>query len=189
MVRHRKAGEEVIMLKEEQEYLDYIANHVFNVQMAYFIFSGELKKGLNIDDVKMNCRIYTHDASKYSLEEFYAYRKYFYSVNKLERDKLAFQQAWEHHYCCNDHYPHYWVVNKEALKDRKNIIAKDMIDEAIAEMLCDWIGMSIAKSTSIVEWYSQADEKELFSNNTKAKVDDIMSKDWVKDIHRYSFDR
>ena len=177
------------MLREEQEYLDYIANHVFNVQMAYFTFADKLREDLNIDDVKMNLRIFSHDVSKYSDEEFYAYRKYFYPINIQEKDEAAFNKAWEHHYTYNDHHPHYWVVNKEALINRKNIIANDMTDEAIAEMICDWIAMSVAKGTSMVKWYSNANEKELFSSNTKKKVDNIMNKVWVQDVHKYTFDQ
>lgn len=94
-----------ILIKiKEKEYKKYIKNHKINIIRAFYELTNckELQNYfLNnyalID--KLYQRILNHDNSKYSKEEFDAYRKQYHPINKQEKNlnKMAFEQAWLHH--------------------------------------------------------------------------------------------
>lgn len=175
---------------KKQEYVNYIDDHVRNVQKAfrdYFIpfLTNENKfvsDVLSYEDFieaisNVSEQIKEHDASKYYDVEFDGYRAYFHPtiIEKSMDDeyqkwiKEKFDESWKHHYENNCHHVQFWV-NFET-----NEIS-DMSLPAIIEMLCDWIGMSMHFKTSTREWYeNKADtEKSLMTSNTKEIVEEIL---------------
>lgn len=175
---------------KEQEYLEYIKNHVDKVNKAYYnvfvpmiekigkeinfksIFNEEFINAIN--DAKENIEI--HDQSKYDDEEFRYYRIRFYPTTKekveLEKSEnfKAMQddfkdKAWRHHYKSNPHHSKYWV-------DEVTGVISDMYLKYIIEMICDWMSFG----DDIKVWYSNKakDEKASMSTRTKEIVDEIL---------------
>ncbi len=173
------------MTKQERMYCDYIENHVNNVYRAYQLIGDILHEDLDFDDLSLVKRVNTHDTSKWSEDEFEAYRQNFYPSERERTDEDMFEKAWQHHYKNNDHHPEHYVFNYAFLNGEIKQLAKEMPDEAIAEMFCDWTAMSLNFKTSLKKWYDRAmkDGKFVFNEKTLEKVDRIMSKEWVKDIH------
>lgn len=159
-----------LIKQKENEYRTYIEEHVDNVQKAY----NKLYKIIlrQTDDknawmknaiLKLSRYIEYHDNSKYSTEEFNAYRRKFYPINdseKTEKVDKDFQIAWQHHYMINPHHPLYWV---------KDGVAKNMSNDAILEMACDLIAMGMKFNNNPLDWFLQhADENE-FNMSPKSK--------------------
>ena len=65
-----------------------------------------------------------------------------------------FDKAWMHHIKYNDHHPEHWIQWSE-LQKRNIFMAMD--DAALAEMLLDWIAMSMARNQSVYEWWTTSD--------------------------------
>ena len=174
--------------KKEEEYLEYIKEHIKNVIDCYNNYMIPLLDETNIssevsdEDIKDAIKdlgeiIETHDTSKFTDAEFGGYRaKYYPTYQEQIQDndykrKIDdwYQECWEHHYKTNDHHPMYWV-NEELLEP------VDMSLRAIIEMLCDWEAVSLYQGTSTVDWYKNyaEDEKKAMSLNTKAIVEDLL---------------
>lgn len=150
--------------KKNNEYIQYIKEHIENVNRAFNEVVPKWKeKGmisdLEIEDLKE--RVSNHDKSKWSEEEFSAYRAYFYSVNEEEKtlSKNAFEEAWKHHYTVNDHHPEYWNLNP-------------MSKLAILEMILDWQGMryKFGGGTAKNYYENNKDEKQKEINNESIKI-------------------
>ena len=175
--------------KKDEEYMSYIIAHVNNVKLAYSNFfvplldvmtlsrkigDSELKDAI----LAAKDNIETHDASKYSEEEFDAYRsKWYPTLDETNNDELQkiidekSEQAWIHHYRNNPHHPGYW--NDPLITDTPT---KDIPLTNIIEMICDWIGMSKGNIDNMKNWYeTKADkEKKMFTDNTKELVEEII---------------
>lgn len=106
---------------------EYIKEHKDNVLKAY--------RWIVKDTPELDRQILSHDDSKYSVEEYYAYDLYFYGSFKNE--------AWNHHIHNNPHHWQYWVI--------------PMPLNYIIEMICDWWSFSFRKGdlTEIFDWYSE----------------------------------
>ena len=174
-----------------QEYLDYINEHIQNVVLMfnrdfYPFLANEDKiipnEYFNKDEFKaaieeLAGEINNHDASKYSEEEFSAYRRHFHptKAEEAEEDQQTqrdeFEAAWEHHYTSNPHHPQYWL-NKDTG------VSTDMSLRAIIEMICDWNAMSYKFHQNTIDWYeSKADkEKKAMTDRTKAITEFILYK-------------
>lgn len=126
------------VIKEEQNYIAYIDEHVENVRVAYEkLFKGkDFILPLEVENVtkelysKMDSEriinevegyIKCHDNSKYSDEEFYGYRRKYNATEaeKKEQDPYVLKQvdeeaeaAWRHHYIVNTHHPKFWAFCK-----------------------------------------------------------------------------
>ena len=89
-------------------------------------------------------RIKNHDNSKWSNDEFDAYRRHFHSVSDKEKEDSEedFKKALNHHYMVNDHHPEYW----------KNT---DMPNIAIAELICDWEAMGRKFGGNPLEYFEK----------------------------------
>lgn len=178
--------------KKEEEYMNYIKEHVCNVYNAFNnLFLSRLNQfEINseyftleslyqaIEDLNKG-RIQDHDLSKYSEEEFEPYRAKYYPTEK-ERSGLTDEAkslveknadiAWQHHYRTNPHHPKYWID-----KETGNPIDMDLI--SIIEMICDWEAMSIKFGGSTLDWYNtKADEeKKAMTDRTKNIVEELLN--------------
>ena len=146
---------------KEKEYMAYIDEHISNVQNAYLKYGETLCKLLNISPFDLFEKVAIHDQSKYSEEEFDAYRNYFYPCTDEKRNKEEFDIAWKHHYENNPHHPEYWK-------------GKDMCNIAIAEMLLDWEAMSVKFHGNTYDYYLKERDNKGFSDNTKHILDKIV---------------
>jgi len=167
------------------EYKKYIQTHVNNVIWAYNNYFKPLEEE-NIDStyftphdlkialINLDKSITNHDKSKYSIEEFDAYRRHFYPTDdeKAEagfstKDKNDFEKAWTHHWKNNPHHPQYW---------QSNGVNHNMPLNYIIEMLCDWIAMGIYFHSSTRDWYENSADKEksYMSENTKKVVEEFL---------------
>lgn len=182
-----------VMEMEEKNY-NYIQEHIENVKKAYneyFVGKTILISLVSEEELDLAIRsianeIVDHDKSKFSDEEFYAYRKKYYPTagesKKLETDEVyadlveqEYQKAWKHHFTTNDHHPKYWkVINGEF--DKSNT-PTDMSLGAIIHMICDWQAMSYKFGGTVLEWYNTKadDEKSYMSERTRSITEEIMS--------------
>jgi hypothetical protein len=123
---------------------------------------------------------FIHDLSKFSKQEFDAYRRNHYPVSDEEQKASEddYLKAWDHHKSVNPHHPYFWTQSG---------IIEDMPLQYIFEMLCDWAAVSQhmaedhGSKDSLVDWYDKSakDEKALFSDRTRKAVDF-----WVDEIFR-----
>lgn len=157
--------------KKMEEYAKYIDDHIERVQIAYAnLISINPQLLRKICEDYMDCKNYdnydallkrvqyniiNHDKSKYSDEEFLAYRKNFYPVDDREKEenKKDFEKAWKHHYENNTHHWEYW--KKKDAKTNKDTDYNKMSLIAMLEMICDWMAMSSKFNNTVIEWYSK----------------------------------
>lgn len=174
--------------KKQEEYTEYIKNHILNVQKAFLRYFVPLLERTNIstlisDEELKNAieiastTIQYHDNSKWSDDEFDGYRMKYYPTVKEKADpdfqKLAdekFEKAWESHYKHNWHHPKYWVKEDGSIEDMKL--------EAIIDMICDWRSFSISKNNpnEVLEWYENEafDEKKNMTDRTREIVEELL---------------
>lgn len=183
-----EAGESIEKNKKQQEYLDYINNHINAVKQAFNEFFLPLLGKDHICDKlsdeifkdairKAQVNIEEHDASKFGDEEFDGYREKYYPTSKEKSDpefeskaKERSEVAWVHHYTNNAHHPKYWHDNESG-------IISDMSLEYIIEMICDWKSFSVVNPNDDVhEWYNTkaVHEKEDMSDKTKEIAEYIL---------------
>lgn len=174
--------------QKEQEYLDYINNHIRLVKKAFALYFAPLffKSciSLIISDYDLKVAIQdvakiinNHDASKFSDSEFDGYRAYYYptSLEKTGDEEYKhnveerYEECWKHHYQTNVHHPMHWV-------DQETKIPRDMSLPAIIEMICDWESMALMFNSDTIKWYETKaeDEKKCMSANTKEIVEELL---------------
>lgn len=183
--------EEVIQM--EEVCLNYIKEHIANVQKAYYEFF--YNKPIYIDGIgedefrsyinSIKDAIENHDSSKFTDLEFYAYRRE-YNPTEYERKQMEndpdfkalvdeeYDKAWEHHLMNNDHHPKFWKV-KDGIYSENNE-PKDMTLGAIIHMICDWEAMSMYYGTNTLDWYlnNAKEEKSDMTEETRKIVEQIL---------------
>jgi hypothetical protein len=144
-------------------YKKYIKEHRTNVKLAW----NELINWIdfiNYEDWKaVNDLIRAHDKSKYSKEEFEAYRNFFFFE---DGDKKAFTYAWNHHQKTNPHHWQYWLMYKDG-----KTIALEMPFKYVIEMFCDWLAMSIKFDNLPSKWYNENKDNMLLHEKTLEVVE------------------
>jgi len=151
-------------------YCEYIIQHKDNIKKAFNKYGNTLCKQLKIDYFKLKKIIEAHDISKLDEEEYEAYRQYYYPKNNETPNKKLFYIGWLHHQNHNKHHPEYWT-----LRDNKKIIALDMDNYSIAEMLLDWYAVGMDKESNTYDWYMNNKDTLVFSKKTRAKVNDLIN--------------
>lgn len=149
---------------KEDEYTEYIDNHISNVKKAFKKYVSKI----NDDFIKTHLeeledRINHHDESKFSDEEFEAYRANYYPISDEEKsnNEANFQAAWFHHYNNNPHHYQYWLDSNCKLDYDK--YDSDKVKLSYIEMLCDQLAMSMYFNNRADEWYlSNKDNMTLF---------------------------
>lgn len=142
-------------MNKDQEYKDYIDEHISNVKQVWEDLQLFLMGQWSIrkDTIKkIDYFISHHDKTKYSSEEFQGYRQWFYPVDEIPKNKKSFDDAWNHHQKFNPHHWQYWLMWKPEGTKPLNM---DL--HFIIEMLCDWTAMS----------YKFGDTPEIFYNKNK----------------------
>lgn len=146
----------VLKQGKEVENRAYIEEHINKVKKAWIIMKGKSDILNYINDISHNrvtidiidSFIDKHDLSKYSEEEFDAYRKNFFPIDKAEKkeNEADFKLALQHHYDNNRHHWQYW--------SERNLI-NEMPLECVIEMLCDHIAMGMKFGNTALEYYEK----------------------------------
>jgi hypothetical protein len=115
----------------------------YMVRHKWYVFKECLAEELWVEAI-------THDLSKFLPWEWSAYAEYFYGDGKNVNE---FNVAWKHHQWKNPHHWQHWVL----FEDSGEIIAMDMPERKIREMICDWRGggRAITGKDNTEEWYME----------------------------------
>lgn len=120
-----------------QEYKDYIEEHKSNVAESWCrikkLFYPNTLVFWDISECFMEGLIEKHDISKYTEEEFEAYRQKFHPNEGEIVNEELFEKAWQHHLSENMH--HWQSMQKDEWKSMFTI-------EYTMEMICDWLAMA-----------------------------------------------
>lgn len=151
---YNESSQPLPISEKVKEYEEYIKEHIQNVRNSYNDRKSKIQLVLGLsegDMQELENRIKNHDNSKWSNDEFDAYRRHFHSVSDKEKEDSEedFKKALNHHYMVNDHHPEYW----------KNT---DMPNIAIAELICDWEAMGRKFGGNPLEYFEK--------NKTKLKA-------------------
>lgn len=183
-------------IRKEQEYLEYIKEHIGFVKKAFVMYFAPLMDKSCISNMLSDTQIKqaiidlakvidTHDASKFSDAEFDGYRMKYYPTKKEEVDpdfpallEKRYDECWKHHYQTNWHHPEYWY-NFETKE------AKDMELVAIIEMICDWEAMSLKFGGTAMDWWeNKPDGKEEKEKIMSSNTIDILNELLYNVIHK-----
>jgi len=102
-------------------------------------------------------RLLTHDLSKLRQDEFLPYWEHFLKGGKGPRSDRAFERAWKLHVNRNDHHWQHWLP----LSGSRWQCAHYAPDEAICEMVVDWLAASRVYSGAVPtsrddwRWYQE----------------------------------
>lgn len=187
-------------ISKNQEYLDYIKEHINNVKLVYEKLFGsgrviKLPEGISSVDFKnavhaAGIEIAFHDSSKFSEDEFDAYRRHFHRTDdeilmddtnpaSAQEAEYNFQKAWEHHYMNNNHHPQWWCYHDATgVRTAERVDPIPMSLDAIIHMICDWSAMSLKfdHTYSPLSWYATADKEKSFMHpETKRIVEELLN--------------
>nr|DAZ19823.1 MAG TPA: hypothetical protein [Caudoviricetes sp.] len=159
-----------------KEYDKYIKEHKVAVMKAYTWLLDNYDDVLKISKYpNLKANLLNHDTSKYSDEEYDAYDKYFYGGNRSYAVVEEFRRAWLHHIHVNPHHWQYWVLIND--DPTEGIVALDMPDEYIIEMICDWWSFSWRSGdlAGVFKWYDDHKKYMQLSERTRSSVELILS--------------
>ena len=164
------------LIKKNQEYVDYIKEHYGNVQKAWQIIQDQGDKSWDFLNGKMfkelDTAVREHDKSKFSQQEFVAYRMKFFPTEAEKKQngfkKFAeemFDLAWTHHKASNDHHWQNW--KKESQEAAKLKVVHNLID---------WMAMSIKFEGSPMEYYEKNKERIIIPKWAETLMYEIVEK-------------
>lgn len=138
---------------DEKQYFMHYFKHTYLVVLAWKEIQDVLIENclINEDEFnKINKLIIWHDNSKISKEEWFSYARKFYPLGNqdVNKVKLEFKEAVNHHKCNNLH--HFESLNNYTYDDWKCYII---------EMICDYIAMGWEFNTYIFEYYDSNKNK------------------------------
>jgi len=146
------------MEDKNREYLAYIKNHKENVVRAWDMIVEKLPNEIFVQDIalknRISERVLLHDNSKYSDDEFGAYRQYFYPSSGETKNREVFLIGWNHHFHNNDHHWEFWLDSKGNPLQRG-----EKTTETLIEMLCDWIAMIHVFGGDLLVYYTENKHK------------------------------
>lgn len=163
------AKEVLDLTTQEQNYMDYINEHINNVQIAW----GTMK--IQLDDflptkVKMDVDklVNEHDRSKFTPEEFDAYRNWYYPAEGETKDAEKYNKAWVHHYTNNPHHWQFW-------KDKEDATLEDKIPY-ILEMIADWTAMGYKYNDTPQQFYEKEKSNIVMTDDARKYLEDILQR-------------
>lgn len=150
------------------KYLWYVCRHKWFVLLASWHY-GCLWRGL------------VHDLSKFWPSEWFPYSNFFYGNWKKHHEegkppppevKDDFDRAWLLHQNRNPHHWNYWLLRK----DGGAVVAMEMPDIYVREMVADWTGAgrAITGKVEVVDWYQKNREKMTLHPRTQALVEHLL---------------
>jgi len=137
-------------INKTREYLDYLEDHIRNVEKAWKILQDKCKNFKFIYDdgsfFYLDAKIKEHDLSKFSEFEFIQYRKAFYPTS--HESKYDMSEAWEHHKKNNDHHWENWKNSEDA--DQYLCLVHNIVD---------WMAMGLHLGNTAQEYYENNKDK------------------------------
>lgn len=171
--------ESALIKHQENLYKEYINNHKLNVQKAWERMKNNsdcieliTKNFLNITIDKaielLDELIKNHDMTKYSKQEFDAYRKEFYPITPEEKEsnKENFDRAWKHHYTNNLHHWNWWYESGNM---------DNMPFTHVIEMICDWEAMGYQFGNTSKEYYESNKHKIHLGEKQRRFAEELMN--------------
>ena len=152
-------------MRKHLKYLSYVIRH------KWFVFQQGRYLGVLL------WQLIKHDWQKFTPEEWTPYVLSFYGEWKYNErpDWLVadFNRAWLHHQHYGPHHWQHWILRE----DSGNVIAIEMPEEFVREMVADWAGAgrAIAGKIDICNWYDKNREKMLLHPNTRQLVEILLS--------------
>lgn len=157
------------MTNKKMQYIEYINQHINNVQLIWKNIQPLLKGDYFIDDYIWHDiwqLIAWHDITKHSNQEFGGYRQWFYPEELEEKNKESFNHAWNHHQKANPHHWQYWIMWKP-----NGSIALDMPFKYMFEMLCDWSAMSLKFGDTPTRFFNKTKHQMLLHRDTMQGIE------------------
>lgn len=166
---------EIKTKKKIKEYKKYIEEHKANVEKAYEEIKNNTAMYQLLGQDLMNelyNRVLEHDNSKYSTEEFDAYRKNFFPINQQEKEdnKVAFDKAWKHHWRTNSHHWQY-RQNKKSFDKEDNEQVLDVVENVL-----DWMAMGYKFNDRPYQYYENNKEHIILNEEEKKFLEYIIYK-------------
>lgn len=201
-------------IKQEELYMEYIKEHINNVEKAYYNLlygkdiilpieyeTKEIKEYSLAESnriiLELRDIIKEHDDSKYSDDEFSAYRRKFFPTDKEKNEQDTdilkmvdedFDNAWKHHYLNNCHHSKFYLYNKINERDGFGVPISWETSEipltlpqriemvSILHMICDWEAMSIKFGGNTIDWYinKAKDERSYMNPGTRKVVEQVL---------------
>lgn len=169
-----------LFTEQEQKYKDYLKQHISGVQKSYYdILRPYLVNQTHLPEhyIKyIDNKINTHDATKYSEEEWKPYVDHFYPKNGVATNQKEYDLAWLHHQKFNDHHWQYWVLIKDSPKGgEEKVQALPMSYAAICEMLCDWSSFQYYRPGSTAnQWYLENHNNMILNPDTIETIERVL---------------
>lgn len=158
------------LIEKTQEYLNYVKEHVLNVQKAWAEVQEKCKDmSFMLDDFRyfsISDSIDIHDASKFSEYEFVQYRRAFYPTTY--EPKLNMDIAWEHHKKWN---PHHWQ-NWTTIKPRCDA---DWEVHCV-HMVIDWIAMGYKFGDTARDYYEKNKAEIIIPDRAVSLINEIFDR-------------
>ena len=141
-------------IDKTREYLNYLEEHLKNVQFAFTELSNACQDMAWVtDDFTWNTvrqQVIDHDLSKFSKEEFIQYRDSFFPVCKEDKENSGFDAAWENHKQNNHHH---------------HETAESYID--IIHMIIDWTAMGYKFGDTAQQFFEKNKDKIILSETNR----------------------
>lgn len=146
-------------------YFSYVLRH------KWFVFVAGIKIGVPL------WRLIIHDWHKLLPDEFFPYVESFYGDydynDRPQKVKDDFDLAWLKHQRRNDHHWQAWLLQE----DDGGLKKIEMSDDAVHEMVADWMGAgrAIRGHWNLEPWFLDNHEKIKLHKNSWADVSFILS--------------
>jgi hypothetical protein len=156
------------------KYDEYIRQHKGNVAKGYYWIRDNLPELIKGDCEVQICM--EHDQSKWEVDEYEAYDKYFYGGNRSYAVVQDFNFAWLKHIHRNPHHWQHWVLIHDDPEEDTTIL--EMPYNYILEMICDWWAFSWQKENlyEIFKWYEDHNKYMKLNDRTRKTVESILAK-------------
>lgn len=153
-----------------KEYEKYIYDHIANIKKAFNEYGEKLNSLLDFDSSILKYNVSNHDKSKFDSEEFVLYRKKFYPVTNEEYSEDDFNKAWLHHIKNNNHHWNSW-----SYIDNEGVVSVEIPDIYIAEMVLDWIAMSMTKGGDPLKFYNSKKDTIILHKKSREKLENVLN--------------
>lgn len=161
------------------QYDRYLAQHKANVEKGFRWLQKNLPELTEGSGAEHNI-IFSHDRSKTEPDEYEAYDRYFYGVNRSYAVVQDFQKAWLLHIHRNPHHWQHWILINDDPEEGETLL--EMPYCYILEMICDWWSFSWGKGNllEIFSWYEERKNHIKLHLNTRRQVEDILNRMKIK---------
>lgn len=161
-------------------YDQYLAEHIGNVNKGLNWMLDNLGFKEERPELEIALVNFDHDDSKYSIEEYDAYDKYFYGGNRSYKVVQDFNYAWLHHIHNNPHHWQYWVLLEDDPESGLPYKALEIPVHVIFEMIADWWSFSWKSGNlfEIFSWYADHRSKQIINPKSREIVEYILERIW-----------